>query len=72
VFPLVAHQGRSGGGRVGKARGRNGEGKHSSLPTKRGGGGGCYGVGEKGEMGKMGSPKGGEAGGARIWLVGLR
>ncbi|PWS21843.1 hypothetical protein DKP78_21480, partial [Enterococcus faecium] len=39
--------------------------------TKRSADGGCYGVEEKGNTGKMESPRRGEANGARIWLVEL-
>uniref|UniRef100_A0A0E0NCJ3 Uncharacterized protein n=1 Tax=Oryza rufipogon TaxID=4529 RepID=A0A0E0NCJ3_ORYRU len=39
--------------------------RRASLRLQRRCCGGCYGVGEKGETGKMGSPEGGKADGAR-------
>ena len=39
---------------------------------KRSGCGDCYGVGEKGETGKMESPRRGELDGAMVWLAKLR
>ena len=65
-------RGRAVAGGESEGVGRNGAVKSLSSAAKRGGGGGCYGVGEKGKTGKMESTRRGELDGAMVWLAKLR
>jgi hypothetical protein len=72
VFPSKTYPGRAVAGGESEGVGRNGAVKSLSSAAKRGGGGGCYGVGEKGKTGKMESTRRGELDGAMVWLAKLR